>query len=186
MLRRTTAPIAGVLVAPATPPIAGLQDTAPGDERPTMAATRVEQGSTIDGNLSDRAWRQSEVGGNFIQHEPVDGVPATEQTEVRVAFTDSTIYFGIAAFDANPDAIIAKEMERDSRIFQDDSLLLLLDTFHDRRTTTTPRTWASTSACTGSTSPAPTCSSSTTRTGWPRIFGSASARTARSRSSSPT
>ena len=133
MLRRTTAPIAGVLAALATPPIAGLQDGAPGDERPTMAATRVEQGPTIDGDLSDRAWQQSEVGGNFIQHEPLDGVPATEQTEVRVVFTDSTLYFGITAFDANPDAIIAKEMERDSRIFQDDSLLLLLDTFHDRR-----------------------------------------------------
>ena len=98
-----------------------------------MAATRVDQAPTVDGDLSDRAWQASEVGTDFMQHEPLDGVPATEQTEVRVMFTDSAIYFGIAAFDANPDAIIAKEMERDSRIYQDDSILLLLDTFHDRR-----------------------------------------------------
>ena len=98
-----------------------------------MAATRVDQGPTVDGDLSDAAWAQSEVGTGFMQHEPLDGVPATEQTEVRVVFTDSTIYFGIAAFDADPDAIIAKEMERDSRIYQDDSIVLLLDTFHDRR-----------------------------------------------------
>ena len=114
-------------------PAAGLQDAAPRDERPTIAATRVEQGPTLDGDLGDPAWQASEVGSDFIQHEPLDGVPATEQTEVRVVFTDSTIYFGITAFDANPDAIIAKEMERDSRIFQDDSVLLLLDTFYDRR-----------------------------------------------------
>ena len=98
-----------------------------------MAATRVERGPTVDGDLSDAAWAQSEVGTDFMQHEPLDGVPATEQTEVRVVFTDGTIYFGITAFDANPEAIIAKEMERDSRIFQDDSIILLLDTFHDRR-----------------------------------------------------
>ena len=123
----------GALVLLAAMPIAGLQEPVSGDERPTMAATRVEQGPTVDGDLSDAAWAQSEVGTDFMQHEPLDGVPATEQTELRVVFTDSTIYFGITAFDANPDAIIAKEMERDSRIFQDDSLLLLLDTFHDRR-----------------------------------------------------
>ena len=111
----------------------GIQEAAPVAERPTMAATRVDQGPSVDGDLSDRAWQASEIGTDFMQHEPLDGVRATEQTEVRVVFTDSTIYFGITAFDADPDAIIAKEMERDSRIYQDDSIMLLLDTFHDRR-----------------------------------------------------
>ncbi len=121
--------LAFVAAGPAT----GIQEAAPVAERPTLAATRVEQGPNVDGDLSDRAWQASEVGTDFMQHEPLDGVPATEQTEVRVVFTDSTIYFGITAFDADPDAIIAKEMERDSRIYQDDSIMLLLDTFHDRR-----------------------------------------------------
>ncbi len=121
--------LAFVAAGPAT----GIQEAAPVAERPTMAATRVDQSPNVDGDLSDRAWQASEVGTDFMQHEPLDGVPATEQTEVRVVFTDGTIYFGITAFDANPDAIIAKEMERDSRIYQDDSILLLLDTFHDRR-----------------------------------------------------
>ena len=121
--------LAFVAAGPAT----GIQEAAPVAERPTLAATRVEQGPNVDGDLSDRAWQASEIGTDFMQHEPLDGVPATEQTEVRVVFTDSTIYFGITAFDADPDAIIAKEMERDSRIYQDDSIMLLLDTFHDRR-----------------------------------------------------
>ena len=128
--RPVAAAVVGLL---ACLPLAGQEQPATGAERPTMAATRVDQGPTVDGDLSDRAWSQSEVGTDFMQHEPLDGVPATEQTEVRVVFTDSAIFFGITAFDANPDAIVAKEMERDSRIFQDDSILLLLDTFHDRR-----------------------------------------------------
>ena len=114
-------------------PLAGQEQPEAVAGRPTMAATRVDRGPTVDGDLSDAAWAQSEVGTDFMQHEPLDGVPATEQTEVRVVFTDGTIYFGITAFDANPAAIIAKEMERDSRIYQDDSIILLLDTFHDRR-----------------------------------------------------
>ena len=123
----------GLLGFLAGAPVAGQEQPEAGAERPTMAATRVDQGPTVDGDLSDRAWQASDVGTDFIQHEPLDGVPATEQTQVRVVFTDSTIYFGITAFDANPDAIIAKEMERDSRIYQDDSIILLLDTFHDGR-----------------------------------------------------
>jgi len=132
-VKRSLPATVGLLGFLAGVPVAGQEQPEAGAERPTMAATRVDQGPTVDGDLSDRAWQASEVGTDFIQHEPLDGVPATEQTQVRVVFTDSTIYFGIAAFDANPDAIIAKEMERDSRIYQDDSIILLLDTFHDGR-----------------------------------------------------
>ncbi len=133
-----TAPAAAVLLgtlAAATPATGdGPQDGRTStSERPTLAATRVDDAPIVDGDLSDRAWQQAEVGSNFIQHEPQDGVPATEQTTLQVVFTSSTIYFAMNAFDRNPEAIIAKEMERDSRVFQDDSLILLLDTFHDRR-----------------------------------------------------
>ena len=132
-MKRSLPATVGLLGFLAGAPVAGQEQPEAGAERPTMAATRVDQAPTVDGDLSDRAWQESEVGTDFMQHEPLDGVPATEQTELRVVFTDSTIYFGITALDANPDAIIAKEMERDSRIFQDDSILLLLDTFHDQR-----------------------------------------------------
>ena len=138
-MKRSLPATVGLSVFLAGAPVGGQEAPAPAAERPSMAATRVDQAPTVDGDLSDRAWQASEVGTDFMQHEPLDGVPATEQTEVRVVFTDSTIYFGIAAFDANPGAIIAKEMERDSRIYQDDSILLLLDTFHDRRTPTPSR-----------------------------------------------
>ncbi len=109
------------------------QEDDAGLERPTLAAARVDRAPVVDGDLSDAAWQEAEAGTNFMQHEPLDGVPATEQTEVRVVLAGSTLHFGITAFDADPDAIVAREMERDSRVFQDDSIILLLDTFHDRR-----------------------------------------------------
>jgi hypothetical protein len=35
----------------------------------------------------------------FVQTAPDEGLPASERTEVRVVFTDDTIYFGIVAYD---------------------------------------------------------------------------------------
>ncbi len=65
--------------------------------------------------------------------EPFDGVAASEQTDFRVVFTPSTLYFGVQVFDSEPDKIIAKEMGRDSSLFQDDGIGILIDTFNDDR-----------------------------------------------------
>ena len=102
-------------------------------DRPALTALAVDEGPTIDGDLSDAVWQRAERGGDFVQHEPQDLVPSTERTEFRVVYTPSTIYFAVEAFDSDPSRIVAKEMERDSQVSQDDSILILLDTFHDRR-----------------------------------------------------
>ena len=102
-------------------------------ERPSIGALAIDQPIVVDGRLDEPAWRRAEVGTDFRQREPREGAPATERTEFSIAYTPTTLYVGLRASDREPGKIIAKEMERDSRIFQDDSLLLLLDTFHDRR-----------------------------------------------------
>ena len=42
----------------------------------------------------------------FVQEEPVEGAPATEKTEVRVAYDSEKLYFGIHAHysDIGPQA----------------------------------------------------------------------------------
>ena len=87
----------------------------------------------VDGDLGDDAWQRAEIGSSFRQHDPQDGVPATEETEIQVAYTSSTLYVAIHALDSEPGAIVAREMERDSSQARDDSVLILLDTFRDRR-----------------------------------------------------
>ena len=84
--------------------------------------------------LEEEIWQRAEVGRDFTAREPNDHLPASEATEFSVLYTATTLYFGIRAFDAKPDAIVAKEMERDSPMGQnDDSITLVLDTFADRR-----------------------------------------------------
>ena len=92
--------------------------------------------------LDEAAWQQAERGSAFTQREPFQGEPATEQTLVQVVYTEDTLYIGIRALDSDPSEVIAKDMQRDgsgnggfrgSRLESDDSIVILLDTFHDRR-----------------------------------------------------
>ena len=44
--------------------------------------------------------------------EPQVGAPATERTVLRAVFTNTHLYIGVMAYDSEPSAIIANEMER--------------------------------------------------------------------------
>lgn len=102
-------------------------------QRPALEALAVSESVAVDGVLDEAVWARADVGSGFVQREPFDGQPASEDTEVRVVYTPSTLYIGIVALDSRPDAIIAREMGRDSPLFRDDSVAILLDTFRDRR-----------------------------------------------------
>ena len=101
----------------------------------TIAAHRLEQPITLDGRLDEAAWQRAGVATGFTQREPEPGAPASERTEVRVVYTEKTLYVGVHAFDSAPEAIIAREMQRDGGLFRDDSIIVLLDTFDDDRNT---------------------------------------------------
>jgi hypothetical protein len=107
--------------------------TARGSERPSLRALALDQPIVVDGRLDDAAWTQAEVGSGFVQREPRDGEAASEPTEISVAFTRTTLYFAVRALDSDPGAVIAKEMEKDGDLQQDDSILIVLDTFRDGR-----------------------------------------------------
>ena len=57
-------------------------------ERRTIAAERMAPGESIslDGNLDEAVWQRAQVGTDFVQVDPDNGQPATEQTELRIAF----------------------------------------------------------------------------------------------------
>ncbi len=118
----------GALPAPGQAPA-----NAPLPPRPTLAALSIAEPVKVDGLLDEEVWQRADVAANFIQREPNPGQPATEPTEVRVVFTESTLYIGIRALAADPGLIVGEEMQRDGALFRDDSVLVLLDTFNDDR-----------------------------------------------------
>lgn len=109
------------------PPAAGL------GQPPRLRAFRVSETIKIDGRLDEPAWEQAEAAADFRQEEPNEGQAATERTEVRILFDDRNLYIGVRAFDSDVRHINARELTRDSAFDNDDTVEILLDTYHDRR-----------------------------------------------------
>ena len=102
-------------------------------EVPHIRAMRTSEPIKVDGRLDEPLWLKAEPATNFRMEKPKEGAPASERTEVRVLFDDRNIYFGIHAFDSEPDKINARELTRDANFANDDKIEILLDTSRDRR-----------------------------------------------------
>ena len=112
---------------------AETQLAAPVSARATRGV-RVEQEPDMDGNvLDDPAWAAATPSTGFRQTAPDEGLPATQRTEVRIVFTDDTIYFGVVCYDDDPSAIIVSDSRRDSSMNDADSFQMVLDTFTDQQ-----------------------------------------------------
>jgi len=110
----------------------GVPKAVEGRGAPTFSAPRVEADVSIDGRLDEPVWSQAIRLAGFSQYQPVDGRPAEEKTEVLVWYSPSSIYFGIIAHDTDPDSIRATIADRDN-LGNDDTVMIFLDTFNDRR-----------------------------------------------------
>ena len=98
------------------------------------AAAPAAVAPTLDGDvLGDPAWMGVPAASGFVQTAPDEGLPASERTEVRVVYTDDTIYFGIVCYDDDPASIIVTDSRRDSALTSSDSIQLILDTFLDQQ-----------------------------------------------------
>jgi hypothetical protein len=103
------------------------------DGRRQMTAVRLSGAITLDGVLDDEAWSKAVPASGFIQADPREGEPATENTDVRVVYDDEYLYIGAHLFDSDPAAIVINEIRKDFAGREQDSFEVLLDTFADRR-----------------------------------------------------
>src|SRR5438132_7018462 len=98
-----------------------------------IQAVRIAEALKIDGLLDEAAWSLAQPATDFLQQQPTEGAPSSERTEVRVLFNDKSIYFGIRALDSDAKHINARELVRDADFSNDDTVAIVLDTYHDRR-----------------------------------------------------
>lgn len=93
--------------------------------------TKFSAAPTIDGVLNDEVWKGSAVFGDFLQIQPGDNVGPTHPTEFLMAYDAKNLYiaFRIKQDRNNVRATVAR---RDN-IFNDDYVLLYIDTFNDQR-----------------------------------------------------
>jgi hypothetical protein len=92
-----------------------------------------DKAPVIDGNLDDDVWKTAARLGDFRQLEPKEGEPATEPTEVFLGYDNDNLYIAARCHDSEPGKIVTTTLTRDSDMNYDDTLQILLDTFHDGR-----------------------------------------------------
>src|SRR6266702_3986290 len=114
-------------------PTKPAQTPSPNNGLRRIQAVRITDALRIDGLLDEAAWSMAQPAADFRQQQPTEGAAASERTEVRVLFDDKNIYFGIRAFDSDAKHINARELVRDADFSNDDTIAIVLDTYHDRR-----------------------------------------------------
>ena len=97
----------------------------------TARAVRIDKAPVIDGKLED-LWLKLEPHTGFVQYSPRFGEPSPVKTEVFIAYDNNCIYFAFKCYDPETDKISKAVTTRDGGITGDDSVMVLLDTFHDR------------------------------------------------------
>src|SRR5687768_13865361 len=97
-------------------------------------ASRAAEAPTLDGDvLGDAAWAAATPIIGFTQEQPNEGEPVSERTEVRVIFTNVTLYIGAVMYDSDPSGIIVSDARRDAPMDDTDSFQMILDTYRDRQ-----------------------------------------------------
>ena len=101
----------------------------------TIRAVRLAQRLRIDGALDESLYRDVPPLSDFIQMEPQSGAPATERTEVWIAFDADNVYVAFRCWDTQMDRLIATEMRRDSATSWqgNDIVSFIFDTFFDKQ-----------------------------------------------------
>ncbi len=101
---------------------------------PAAQSLRVTDGPTVDGDvLNDPAYAGAMPATGFVQSRPFEGAPASERTEVRIVYTEDTLYLGVICYTEDPGTIIAADSRRDSDLTDTDSFQVVLDTYLDRQ-----------------------------------------------------
>ncbi|NNL80103.1 MAG: carbohydrate binding family 9 domain-containing protein [Flavobacteriaceae bacterium] len=87
---------------------------------------------TIDGNLNDTVWDIVEWTSDYVEFQPDNGTPPTEQTKMKIIYDSKNIYFAFKCYQADPSTIERRMGRRDD--FPGDWVEVNIDSYNDDRT----------------------------------------------------
>lgn len=93
---------------------------------PALPELTVGRGNApaIDGTLDDPAWARAAVATDFRLLG--QGTPATQATEVRLFFDDTSLYLGFTCHEAKMDEVQGTVTQRDGTVYEDDAVEVFL------------------------------------------------------------
>jgi len=101
-------------------------------ERPAIKIPRTDQPPNIDGTLDDVVWDSAVHLTEFVQQQPLEGAPATEATDIYIAYDSDNIYLAVHAHYSDPNLMRANRVDRD-QAFSDDKVRIYFDPFLDQQ-----------------------------------------------------
>lgn len=104
LLLVSTLALSGQAVAPGAPP--------------RIQAVRTTEAIVLDGKLDDRAWQAAPPSDAFTQHQPDEGMPPTERTEIRVLYDDRALYVAVDCQQTS-SPVVRRLMRRDGQLPSD-------------------------------------------------------------------
>lgn len=108
---------------------------ATGQEVPVSSATALSgEGPVIDGEiLYDEIWQGVNPITELVQQMPNYGLPASEKTEVRIAYDSKNIYVSAVCYDSSPSELAVTDVRRDANLTNTDAFIFIIDTYFDRQ-----------------------------------------------------
>lgn len=86
----------------------------------------------IDGIMDEEAWGLVEWAGDFIEFQPDNGTPPTEQTLMKIIYDEKNLYVGFKCYQKDPSTIERRLGRRDT--FPGDWVEVNIDSYNDDRT----------------------------------------------------
>ena len=117
--------VAAGLAAAATRPLAA---------QPSLRAQWITAPITLDGKLDELVWRSSPPATGFVQRTPQNGSPASQKSEVRLAYDANALYVAVRNVDTAPDSIAQQLGRRDAEDLYADWFYVGFDSYGDKRT----------------------------------------------------
>ena len=82
--------------------------------------------------MDEPVWMKTDVARNFQRVLPTDTGYAAAQTEVRVAYNESTMYMAVICYDPTPGKRPVESLRRDFSFGKNDNFLIFIDTYNDQ------------------------------------------------------
>ena len=98
---------------------------------PSIRAVERTVPVTIDGRLDEAVWTSAPAATDFVQRDPSEGQPATQRTEVRVAYDADALYIGARMFDSLGARGVTERLFRRDQVNSGDYVQFIFDTYHD-------------------------------------------------------
>ena len=101
---------------------------------PQWEVMTLETAPILDGKvLDDTEWLKIKPLTQLTQVTPDYGKPASEKTDIRLAYTPKMFYLSVVCYDSEPSNIVVSDSRRDADLGDEDSFLFIIDTYNDQQ-----------------------------------------------------